>query len=145
MTWSKIMKTSAKVENSKDNHQVTLQTNDNVHSIVIPPKSTGYGSSANGGELLFLALATCYCNDIYREAAKRNIKVERVEVEVDGDFGAEGEPARNVTYRAKVFAQASEDEIREMMKFTDTVAEIQNTLRVGMAVVLAETEVVKSE
>ncbi|HEU0291478.1 MAG TPA: OsmC family protein [Anaerolineales bacterium] len=139
------MKTSAKVENSKDNHQVTLQTNDNVHSIVIPPKSTGYGSSANGGELLFLALATCYCNDIYREAAKRNIKVERVEVEVDGDFGAEGEPARNVTYRAKVFAQASEDEIREMMKFTDTVAEIQNTLRVGMAVVLAETEVVKSE
>jgi uncharacterized OsmC-like protein len=29
---------------------------------------------------LFLALASCYCNDIYREAAKRNIKVERVEV-----------------------------------------------------------------
>lgn len=139
------MKITAKVENSKDKHQVTLQTNDNVHSIVIPPKSTGYGSSANGGELLFLALATCYCNDIYREAAKRNIQVERVEVDVDGDFGAEGEPARNVTYRAKVFAQASEDEIREMMKFTDTVAEIQNTLRVGMAVVLAETEVVKSK
>jgi hypothetical protein len=64
---------------------------------------------------------------------------------VDGDFGGEGEPAKNVTYRAKVFAQASEDEIRELMKFTDTVAEIQNTLRVGMAVVLAETEVVKSK
>ena len=57
MTMSeKIMKITAKVENSKDNHKVTLQTNDNVHSIVIPPKSTGYGSSANGGELLFLAL-----------------------------------------------------------------------------------------
>jgi organic hydroperoxide reductase OsmC/OhrA len=67
------MKITARVENSKDDHQVTLQTNDNVHSIVIPPKSTGYGSSASGGELLFLALATCYCNDIYREAAKRNI------------------------------------------------------------------------
>ena len=140
---NRIMKISAKVTNSKDNHQVTLQTNDNVHSIVIPPKSTGYGSSANGGELLFLALASCYCNDIYREAAKRNIKVERVEVNVEGDFGAEGEPAKNVTYHAKVFAQASEDEIHEMMKFTDTVAEIQNSLRVETPVVLSQIEVVK--
>jgi uncharacterized OsmC-like protein len=137
------MKISARVENSKDNHQVTLQTNNNVHSIVVPPKPTGYGSSANGGELLFLALASCYCNDIYREAAKRNIKVERVEVEVHGDFGAEGEPAKNVTYQAKVHADASEDEIRELMKFTDTVAEIQNTLRIETPVALTEIEVVK--
>jgi organic hydroperoxide reductase OsmC/OhrA len=136
------MKITAKVENSQDNHQVTLQTNDNVHSITIPPKQTGFGSSANGGELLFLALATCYCNDIHREAAKRNIKVERVEVNVEGDFGAEGEPAKNVTYRAKVFAQAGREEIRDLMKFTDTVAEIQNTLRVGTSVVLTEVEAV---
>ena len=138
------MKITATVENSKDNHQVTLQTNDNVHSIVIPPKSTGYGSSTNGGELLFLALASCYCNDIYREAAKRNIKVERVEVNVEGDFGVEGEPAKNVTYSAKVYADGSEDEIRELMKFTDTVAEIQNTLRVANAVTLNKIEIVKA-
>ena len=137
------MKITARVENSKDNHQVTLRTNDNVHSITIHPKSTGYGSSVNGGELLFLALATCYCNDIYREAGKRNIQVNRVEVEVDGDFGTEGEPAKNVSYQAKVFAQASDDEIRELMNFTDTVAEIQNTLRVGTPVVLSKIEVVK--
>ncbi len=137
------MKITAKVENSKDSHQVTLQTNDNVHSITIPPKATGYGSSANGGELLFLALATCYCNDIYREAAKRNLKVERVEVEVNGEFGAEGEPAKNVTYRARVFAPASEDEIRELMELTDTVAEIQNTLRMETPVVLREIESVR--
>jgi organic hydroperoxide reductase OsmC/OhrA len=137
------MKITAKVENSKDNHQVTLQTNDSVHSINIPSKSTGYGSRANGGELLFLALATCYCNDIYREAAKQNIRVERVEVEVDGDFGAEGEPAQNVTYQAKVFAQGNEEQIRELMKFTDTVAEIQNTMRMETPVILSEIEVVK--
>lgn len=138
-----IMKIIAKVENSRDNHQVTLQTNDNVHSIAIPPKPTGYGSIANGGELLFLALATCYCNDIYREAAKRNLTIERVEVGVEGDFGAEGEPARNVTYYAKVFTNASEQDVREMMKFTDTVAEIQNTLRVGTPVLLSNVEVVR--
>jgi uncharacterized OsmC-like protein len=137
------MKISARIENSKDNHQVTLQTNDNVHSILIPPKPTGYGSSANGGELLFLALASCYCNDIYREAAKRNIKVERVEVNVEGDFGGEGDPATNVTYHAKVFAHDSEEEIRDLMKFTDTAAEIQNTLRIETPVVLTEIEAVK--
>jgi organic hydroperoxide reductase OsmC/OhrA len=136
------MKISATVQNSEGQHHVTLRTNDSVHDLNIPPKSTGFGSSANGGELLFLALATCYCNDIYREAAKRGIKVEQVEVEVSGEFGAEGEPAKNVTYRATVTAQTSEAEIRELMSHTDRVAEIQNTLRVETPVALSGIEVV---
>jgi organic hydroperoxide reductase OsmC/OhrA len=134
------MRISARVENSQGQHQVTLATNENSHSITIPPKPAGFGSSANGGELLFLALATCYCNDIYREAAKRDIKVERVEVEVSGDFGAEGEPAKNMNYRAKVHAHGTEAEIRALMEHTDTVAEIQNTLRVGTPVRLKEID-----
>ena len=138
------MKISAQVDNSNGQHRVTLTTNDNAHSIEIPPKSTGFGSSANGGELLFLALASCYCNDIYREAAKRNITVERVEVEVTGDFGAEGEPATNMTYSAKVHAKGTEAEIRELMAYTDTIAEIQNTLREGASVKLANIEVVST-
>jgi len=138
------MKINARVQNSRNDHQVTLQTDDKIRSIVIPPKASGFGSSTNGGELLLLALATCYCNDIYREAAKRNLKVERVEVEVDGDFGAEGEPAKNVVYRAKVSAQASEEEIQELMRFTDTVAEIHNTFRVETPVVLSQIEVIST-
>ena len=136
------MKISARVQNSQGQHHVVLRTNDNVHSLTIPPKPTGFGSSANGGELLFLALATCYCNDIYREAAKRGLKVEQIEVEVEGDFGAEGEPAKNVTYRAQATAQASEADIRELMISTDRVAEIQNTLRVETPVTLSAMEVV---
>jgi uncharacterized OsmC-like protein len=134
------MKISATVQNSQWQHQVTLRTNETVHSLTIPSRSTGFGSSANGGELLFLALATCYCNDIYREAGKRGIKVTQVEVEVEGEFGAEGEPARNVSYRAKVTAQASEAEIQALMRHTDQVAEIQNTLRAGAPVTLSAVE-----
>ena len=136
------MKISAHLENSQGQHHITLTTNGNSHPITIPPKSSGLGSSANGGELLFLALATCYCNDIYREAAKRNIQVEKVEVEVNGDFGAEGEGATNVTYKAKVHAKGSEAEIRALMEHTDTVAEIQNTLRMGTPVKLSDIEIV---
>jgi organic hydroperoxide reductase OsmC/OhrA len=134
------MKISALVQNSEGNHQVTLRTNDNSHSITIPPRASGFGSSANGGELLFLALATCYCNDIYREAGKMGIKVGSVEVEVEGDFGAEGTPAKNVVYRAKVAAHASQEDIQALMKFTDQVAEIQNSLRVETPVVLSRIE-----
>jgi len=133
---------SARVENSEGKHHVTLTSDNRVHSIHIPPKPTGYGSSANGAELLCLALATCYCNDIYREAAKRGIKVKQVEVEVEGDFAAEGEAAKNVTYRAKVVARASEEAIRELMHHTDRVAEIQNTLRVETPVRLGLIEAV---
>ncbi len=127
------MKISAHVENSEGRHQVALKTGDHAHSITISPKSNGFGSKTNGGELL--------CNDIYREATKKGVKIERVEVEVGGDFGAEGEPAKNVTYRAKVTAHASDEQIREMMWHTDKVAEIQNTLRVQTPVTLSQVEV----
>jgi organic hydroperoxide reductase OsmC/OhrA len=135
------MKISARVQNSEGHHQVALDTNGNTHTLVIAPKATGFGSSANGGELLFLALATCYCNDIYREAARRGIRVNSVEVEGDGDFGVDGEPAQKVAYRAKVTAAASEDAIRDLMQHTDPMAEIQNTLRVGTPVALSRVEV----
>jgi len=131
------LKISAQVDNRPGNHQVTLMTNDRTHSITIPPKSEGPGSSANGGELLFLALATCYCNDIYREAAKRNIVVRSVHVEVSGEFDpAPGSRAENIRYNATVEAEASEADILDLMRHTDTVAEIQNTLRAASAVTL---------
>lgn len=136
------VKIAARVENREGFHHVTLTTDGHTHSIEIPPKPTGFGSSANGGELLFLALATCYCNDLYREAGKRGIRVEQVQVEVEGDFGAEGEPARNVSYRAYVRADANPDEIRALMQATDRAAEIQNTLRAATPVALAEMEAV---
>lgn len=136
------MKITANIQNSLGQHDVTLTTNDKLHSITIPPKSSRPGSSVNGGELLFLALATCYCNDLYREAAKRNIEVEKVEVEVSGDFDEEGTGAKNVTYSAKVHAKGTDEEIRELMRHTDSVAEIQNTLRAGTDVKLNRVEVV---
>jgi organic hydroperoxide reductase OsmC/OhrA len=136
------MRISAQIHNQKDQHAVRLTTNDQSWSLTIPPKPTGFGSSANGGELLFLALATCYCNDIYREAEKQNILVHSVEVTVEGDFGAPGDPARNVTYRARVTASASDDAIRSLMQQTDQVAEIQNTLRSATPVILTQIEIV---
>lgn len=134
-----MLKISAQVSNSQNRHNVMLKTNNAEHSITIAPKASGFGSSANGGELLFLALATCYCNDIYREAARRNIVVQRVQVEVSGEFGdAPGSAAQNITYSAVVEAKVSEADILDLMRYTDTVAEVQNTLRLALPVTLIE-------
>jgi organic hydroperoxide reductase OsmC/OhrA len=124
----------ARVDNQRLEHKVVLATNGSPHALDIAPRPGGAGSSVNGGELLCLALATCYCNDIHREAEKRGIAVGRVEVEARAEFGAAGEPARAIRYRANVSARASPDDIRALMLHTDRVAEVQNTLRLGLEV-----------
>jgi organic hydroperoxide reductase OsmC/OhrA len=124
---------------------VAVNTEGKAQELSIPAKPAGQGSAVNGGELLFLALATCYCNDVYREAAKRGMHVGRVNVEVWGDFGAEGEPARNVSYRAKVKAHATDAEIRSLMMEVDRLAEIQNTVRVETPVTLEGVEAEEAE
>ena len=126
------MKISASVKSKLNQFETTVQTNDSIKEILIPPKSSGYGSSINGGELLLLSLATCFCNDIYREAIKRSIVVSDVEVIVTGEFGAEGEPGSNFKYKANVIADATAEEIKALIEHTDRVAEIHNTLRKGI-------------
>jgi uncharacterized OsmC-like protein len=130
------MKISARVSNTNSGHGVEVETDGRKQSIAIAPKSAGRGSSVNGGELLFAALATCFCNDLYREAAKSGIQVESVEVEVTGAFGSPGEPARDITYRVQVRADALPETIDDLIRATDSLTEIQNTLRGGCEVKL---------
>jgi organic hydroperoxide reductase OsmC/OhrA len=129
------MQISALVQNSRGSHQVSVTTADKSQSLTIPGKATGSGSAVNGGEFLMLALATCFCNDIYREAERMKVPVESVEVEARADFAGVGLAASNVTYRARVVSPASDAEVDALLSRTDAVAEIHNTLRAGAAVV----------
>jgi organic hydroperoxide reductase OsmC/OhrA len=127
---------SATIKNSSVQNEITVSTNSNRKEITIPGKPEG-GSSVNGGELLFLSLATCFCNDIYREAAKRKMTILSVEVSVSGEFGKEGEPGRNITYEANVQApDHSQREITALVDYVGQIAEIHNTLRNGVSVSL---------
>ena len=65
------MKISATIKNKSHVNDIIVATEDQEKRIDIPGKAEGFGSSINGGELLFLSLATCFCNDIYREATHR--------------------------------------------------------------------------
>jgi organic hydroperoxide reductase OsmC/OhrA len=130
------MQIRAAVQNRGREHSVTLSTDGRQSSLPVPAKPEAAGSSVSGGELLCLALATCYCNDLYREAARRGLVLSGVEVEVVAEFGGPGEPARRISYSARVSSDAPEAEIEALMRHTDRVSEVQNTLRAGVAVEL---------
>lgn len=131
------MKISASIKSSFQLHEANVETENNKKIISITPKTEGYGSSINGGELLFLSLATCFCNDLYREATKRNIKIDTLEIIVSGEFGGEGEPAKNITYKVQVQAKEHSDaQIYDLIEKVDKIAEIHNTLRKGINVEL---------
>jgi uncharacterized OsmC-like protein len=130
---------SATVENSSGWHRTVVSTGQNAQQIAIAPKASGMGSSVNGAEALLLALATCYCNDIYREAAQRDIPVSQVRVDVRGEFdGVPGHPITGITYRAEITSSAPTEQVRQLAQITDSLAEIQNTLRQGTTVTLDE-------
>jgi len=139
------MKYSASLHNVDGRLDVLMKVGDKANTLNIEPRSNGRGSSISGGEVLFLAIATCYCNDIYREGIKLGITVDNIEVDVDGDFMAAGEPALNVTCRIRVAAQAKEEEIRKLIEHTDSIAEIPMSLRNGTPISLTEIVVVSSQ
>jgi organic hydroperoxide reductase OsmC/OhrA len=135
------MNITANVTSRQGNHTVHLKSGEREHSLSIPPKPDGFGSYASGGELLLLALATCYCNDLYREARRRGFALDGVDVEVVGDSGSEGLPMSGISYRATVITAAPKEKIFDLMTYTDSIAEIQNTLRQATEITLTKCEV----
>lgn len=133
------MRITASIQNTSNANDILLSTEGNEKRITIPNKKEGRGSSVNGGELLCLALATCFCNDIYREAAKRGMTVDSVDVTVRSVFGKEGEPASNIEYDVEVKSPHSTAEITDLIKYVDDIAEVHNTLRKGLSVSLKQS------
>jgi uncharacterized OsmC-like protein len=126
------MKVSASIKNSFNSHEIVVATKQVQKRISIASRAPGYGSLVNGAELLLLSIATCYCNDIYREAAKRNIVVRSVQVDCFGEFGSDGEPGTKFSYKPVIEADATPETIRELLIATDALAEIHMTLGQGI-------------
>ena len=126
---------NSSVTHSSDQNIIELQTNGNSHQLLISNKPDGKGLNTNGGEILFLSIAICYTNDIYREAKKLDMEVIDVQIAVSGDFNSKpGSITKNIIVNVQVKAKASEPRIKELVLLTDSVAEIPNTLREGIEV-----------
>jgi organic hydroperoxide reductase OsmC/OhrA len=129
------MQIRATVINSPGQHTVSVRTGDNVQTLAVPSKAAG-GSGVNGGEFLMLALAICYCNDLYREANRLGISLQRIEVEAAATFTGVGLAASDVRYQAKVESTASPEAVAQLLRETGAVAEVHNTPKKGVPVQL---------
>lgn len=132
------MQVAATVVSSAGRHEVAVRSGAVSQPLHVAPKAQGPGSSVNGGEFLMLALATCYCNDLYREAQRLGIPIEGAEVEASADFPGIGLAATNISYRAKVHSPAPAADIERLLRETDAVAEVHNTVRAGVPVRLVQ-------
>ena len=130
------MEISATVTSSASAHEVSVRTGTASQSVAVPAKATGRGSSINGGEFLMLALATCYCNDLYREAERLRIPIEGAQVEATAEFPGVGLAATNIRYRAVVKSLANAEALAQLLRETDAVAEVHNTVRAGVHIEL---------
>lgn len=102
----------------------------------------GMGLGFNGGELLLLAIGGCYCNDLFREAARRGLVIKSVQVVVEADWGGEPVRAQRVTLAPRVEAEANEAVILDLITSTDRMAEIPNSLRLGTPVRLRDPQAI---
>lgn len=131
------MEICAIVRNSGALHEAHVRTGAVTQSLAISSRTAGSGSAVSGGEFLMLALATCYCNDLYREAERLRVPLNGVEVVASAQFPGVGLAATDIRYRAKVSSPASAAAISQLLRKTDAVAEVHNTIRAGASVELA--------
>jgi uncharacterized OsmC-like protein len=104
----------------------------------------GLGIGFNGGELLLLAVGGCYCNDLFREAAKMNIDVKSASIHVEADWGGDPVRAMNLSFSVRVESTAPQKQVEELIRHTDRAAEIPNSLRLGAEVKLRSVEISSS-
>jgi putative redox protein len=104
-----------------------------------PAAAGGGGLGFNGGQLLYLSIAACWSNDLYREAATMGIELDGVEVSVDGDFPARGEGSTPITVELTVRSPAPEERLRALVAEVERVAEIPRAIRESPPITVTAT------
>ena len=94
-----------------------------------PSAAGGGGLGFNGGQLLYLSIAACLSNDLYREAETRDIELDGVEVGVEGEFAGRGAASSPIVVSVTLRSAAPEERLRELVAEVERVAEIPRSIR----------------
>jgi putative redox protein len=121
--------------------QVTALGSAGSFTLVVdrPVDAGGGGKGFNGGQLLYLAVAGCVSNDLFREAPRFDVELDSVRVTVEGDFF--GDPAVSGALSYDVELSGSGD-LDALVREVDRIAEIPNSLRQDTPVSLSEVRIV---
>jgi uncharacterized OsmC-like protein len=107
-------------------------------SVVVdrPVAGGGRGLGFNGGQLLNLAVAGCVSNDLFREAAARDIALTRVRVTADSDYTGSPAVSTRIEYTVEIEGDAPDEVLAALVDHVDAIAEIPNSIRNATEVVL---------
>jgi len=106
-----------------------------------PVEAGGGGRGFNGGQLLNLAVAACISNDLYREAARLGVSLRRVRVVASSEYSGAPAVSSPIDYDVELEGDAPEERLAELLRQTDRIAEIPNSLRRGTPVRLRHAAV----
>jgi putative redox protein len=131
------------VETRNVDGQVTSLGSAEPFTLVVdrPIEGGGGGLGFSGGQLLYLAVAGCISNDLFREARAAGIELSNVRVRVSGDFVGEPAISDEIQYEVEVAGAVPEDQLRALIDEVDEIAEIPNSLRQGTPVRLLGAKV----
>ena len=106
-----------------------------------PADGGGRGLGFNGGQLLYLAVAGCVSNDLFREARADGIRLDRVVVRVHGDFEGDPPVSTGITIDVEIEGGAPHERLADLVGRVDEIAEIPNSLRRGTEVRLGDVRI----
>ena len=115
--------------------QVTALGSAGAFTLVVdrPTEEGGGGRGFNGGQLLYLAVAGCISNDLFREAPRLGVELD------SGDFSGDPAVSDAITYDVELSGSGDLD---ALVREVDRIAEIPNTLRQGAPVSLRSITIV---
>lgn len=94
-----------------------------------PTAAGGGGLGFNGGQLLYLSIAACLSNDLYREATTMGIHLDGVEVTVDGEFAGRGSASSPIAVELVIRSSATMERLGALVAEVERVAEIPRSIR----------------
>ena len=131
------------VETQNVDGEVTALGSAGSFTLVVdrPAEGGGRGLGFNGEQLLYLAVAGCISNDLFRDARAAGVELGRVRVKVGGDFVGEPAVSEEICYEVEVSGDAPDEQLQALVDRVDEIAEIPNSLRQGTQVSLVGTKV----
>jgi putative redox protein len=102
----------------------------------------GDGLGYSGGQVLVLAVGTCFYNNLYYAADERGINIRSVELEVSSGWTEEPKVSSGIVINAKVEADASPADIEELIHQANHVSTVSNSVRQGTTVSMGSVQIV---
>jgi organic hydroperoxide reductase OsmC/OhrA len=82
-------------------------------------------------------LAGCFTNDIIGEASRRGMKLNRVDVDIEVDWGPKDACAESIGFSTSVQADAGEKDIADLIHWADNDSTVSRTIRTGVPFTLS--------